>query len=122
MLSKKKDIRKKFKTDVFKRDKYSCRVCGHIYGEERADDNLDAHHILDRNSPDFDGTGGYVKENGISLCKNPMIFGVPSCHMRAEKYNISAGQVWEPGLCPDDLFKLIGSSKELAIKTSKKLK
>lgn len=28
---------------------------------------------------------------------------------------------WEPNLHPDDLYKLIGSSKELAIKKSEKL-
>lgn len=119
LLNNKKEIRKKFKADVFERDKYSCRVCGYVYGQEHADSKLDAHHITDR---DKMPNGGYVKENGISLCKNPMIFGVPSCHMRAEKFHISAGLNWERGLHPDDLYKIIGSSKEEAIKESEKLK
>lgn len=66
--------------------------------------------------------GGYVKENGISLCKNPIHQDKQSCHLRAEKFHISGGKNWEPGLHPDDLYKLIGSSKELAIKASEQLK
>jgi len=122
VLSDKSDIRKNFKTDVFERDKYSCRVCGHVYGPERADSCLDSHHILDRNSEEFNGTGGYVKENGISLCKNPINPDLQSCHLRAEKFHISGGEKWEPGLHPDDLYKIIGSTKELAIQASEKLK
>src|SRR5690554_334950 len=110
-MSNKKDIRKKFKADVFERDKYSCRACGHVYGQDRAESCLDAHHIFDRNSPEFNGTGGYVKENGISLCKNPIHVDKQSCHLRAERFHISGGKNWELGLHPDDLYKLIGSSK-----------
>lgn len=119
-MSNKKDIRKIFKQEVFKRDGYSCLLCGHPYTKEIADASLDAHHILDRNSPEFEGTGGYVKENGISLCKDPM-FDSQSCHMKAEKFHITGGAEWEPGVHPNDLYKLISSSKEEAIKASKKL-
>ena len=44
--------------------------------------------------------GGYVKENGISLCND--------CHEIVEMY-------------PDDLYNIIGSSKELAIIKSNEL-
>lgn len=50
--------------------------------------------------------GGYVKENGISLCK--------PCHRLAE-------QLWEtgvaaPGLTPEQLYALIGSSFARALR------
>lgn len=125
-MSKKKEIRRKFKEDVFNRDKYTCKSCGFKYTEEEAEKYLDAHHITDRNEM---FNGGYVKENGISLCKysqpNKMELTsdteVGSCHMKAEKFHISGGKEWEEGMHPDDLYKLIGSSKEEAIKASKKL-
>ena len=59
--------------------------------------------------------GGYVKENGITLCKNV-------CHMRAEKFHMTNGIEWEADMHPDDLYKLIDSSKEDAIQISKRLK
>lgn len=111
MSSRKKELRSKFKNDVFKRDNYSCRVCKTHYGADKAEEFLDAHHVTDRNEMP---NGGYVKENGISLCKD-------DCHMKAEKFHISGGVEWEPGMHPDDLYKLIGSSKEEAIKASEKL-
>lgn len=125
-MSSKKDIRKKFKSDVFKRDKNTCRHCGLKYHDDEVELYLDAHHITDRNMMP---KGGYVKENGISLCKyeqnNPVelstVNEVNSCHMKAEKFHITGGVEWEPGMHPDDLYKLIGSSKEKAIKESEKL-
>ena len=127
-MSSKKEIRKKFKTDVFKRDKYTCRCCNTVYTPEEAENLLDAHHITDRNEMP---NGGYVKENGISLCKyekSEFFLGEPmkgleenSCHMKAEKFHISGGIEWEPNMHPDDLYKAIGSSKEIAIKASEKL-
>jgi len=124
----KKQIRKDFKADVFKRDNYACKCCGEKYSKEEAEEFLDAHHITDRNEME---NGGYVKENGISLCKyersdffqGPIIKGVEanSCHMKAEKFHITEGKEWEPGMHPDDLYKLIGSSKEKAIEASKKI-
>lgn len=110
-MSLKKEIRNKFREDVYKRDKYICRICNHLYGPEKAIEFLDAHHITDRSEMP---NGGYVKENGISLCKD-------DCHMKAEKFHINEGKEWEPGMHPDDLYKLINSSKEIAIKASKKL-
>ena len=54
--------------------------------------------------------GGYVKENGISLCFEH--------HRIAEKYHESCGKTWDEGFHPDDLYRKINSSKELAIKKS----
>ena len=104
----KKLIRQKFRQEVFKRDNYTCQVCGTINTDP---DYFDAHHITDRSEMP---NGGYVKENGITLCKD-------SCHMKCEKFHISGGVEWEEGLHPDDLYRKIGSSKELAIEKSKLL-
>lgn len=57
----KKKIRAAFRDTVFARDAFRCRVCK--WGEELS--VLDAHHITDRN---LMPGGGYVKENGITLC------------------------------------------------------
>ena len=100
----KKDVRANFRKAVFARDGGKCVFCD-LPAE-------DAHHITDRNSPDIIN-GGYVLENGISLCA--------SHHLMAEKFHISGGLEWEEGFHPDDLYKKIGSSKELAIKKSSEL-
>lgn len=130
-MNKKKQIREKFRNEVFARDNYTCRICNTYYGKEKANEYLDSHHILDRNSPEFKGNGGYVKENGISLCKyekSEFFLGEPmkgqeekSCHMKAEKFHITGGAEWEENMHPDDLYKLIGSSKEEAVKASERL-
>ena len=99
----KKEIRRAFRRDVFKRDNFKCVFC-----DKEADD---AHHITDRNEMP---NGGYVLENGISLCKEH--------HIEAETYHVTNGKSWADGMHPDDLYKRIGSSKELAIKKSKELK
>ena len=103
----KKDIRKNFRDEVFKRDKLTCRVCG----TKRDEEFLDAHHITDRSEMP---NGGYVKENGITVCKE-------DCHFRVEKYHISEGEEWEEGLHPDDLYRMIGTSKEEATRKSERL-
>lgn len=108
-MSNKKEIRRNFRETVFDRDRYCCRKC-QVPGKDRqgGDDwkkyhkiepkcYLDAHHILDRHT--F-LNGGYVKENGISLCDD--------CHLLAEKQ--------QSGYKPEQLFKLINSSPEKAIK------
>ena len=71
--------------------------------------NHDVHHITDRTLMPF---GGYVKENGITLC--------PSCHEKAEIYH-NTGEII-PGWAPDDLYKVIGSSHALALRASEKFK
>lgn len=106
-MKRKQIIRDKFRNEVFHRDGYKCKVCG------RNDVKLDAHHIEDRNQIT---NGGYVKENGITLCD-----GIDGCHMKAEKYHITNGKDCDEGFHPTELFKLIGSNLELAKKESRKL-
>lgn len=117
MSAKKKGVREKFREDVFERDGRSCAVC------RRNEVKFDAHHITDRTLMPH---GGYVKENGITLCSD--LFpgddnfrpGQASCHEKAELFHQSGGAGWAPGMHPDDLYKLIGSSKEKAIKASER--
>lgn len=105
MGSDKKEVRKAFRDAVFARDKYCCRTCGEPYRDEAP---LDAHHIIDRHDLPF---GGYVKENGISLCA--------ACHLEAEEWH-SIG-VPLAGFTPEELFALIGSSLDAAIAASEAL-
>lgn len=122
MGKEKRKIRKKFRDDVFERDNYKCRRCGEDFSNQDFPENyLDAHHITDRSEMP---NGGYVKENGISLCKENFDeegLLTDSCHMLAEKFHISGGNEWEKYMHPDDLYELIGSSKELAIEKSLRL-
>jgi hypothetical protein len=55
--------------------------------------------------------GGYVPENGISLC--------PPCHEKAEECHRTGAALL--GFSPEDLYKEIGSSKELAFAASQRL-
>lgn len=111
-MSDKKKVRSKFRNGCYERDKNKCRMCGATAPSGIAtEDFLDAHHITDRN---LMPNGGYVKENGISLCE--------ACHVKAENFHISNGETWVPGFHPDDLYKKIGSSKEKASKASEDLK
>lgn len=102
MSNRKKAIRESFRNKTFDRDGYRCRGC------QRADAPLDAHHVTDRN---LMPNGGYVPENGISLCLD--------CHEKAEVFH-STGTAVE-GFSPADLYKLIQSSYDLAVKASNKL-
>jgi len=97
MSENKKNIRNKFRMEVFKRDKSRCRVCH--WNQDIT--KLDAHHIISR---DLLPDGGYVKENGIALC--------PNCHLLAERFHATG--VAEPGYSIDDLYALINSSEEKA--------
>lgn len=103
-MKRKKMIRRKFRKAVFQRDNLTCHVCG----STRCEDELDAHHITDRS---LMPNGGYVKENGITLCKD-------TCHLLCEEYHISGGTNWHEGLHPDDLYEMIGSSYERAREAS----
>lgn len=107
MSSAKKKIREEFRRAVFKRDRFSCLGCGLKFSEETAEKELDCHHITDRN---IMPGGGYVKENGISLC--------PICHEKAEVFHQTNSELWEPGFHPDELYLKIGSNLELATKKS----
>lgn len=98
-MKKKKLIRLNFKNTCLERDDFKCKVC-----EEKGNtDTLDVHHIIDRNEIP---NGGYVKENGITLCKD--------CHWEAEQYHIGS-TLLKVKYHPDELFKLINSNKQLAI-------
>jgi 5-methylcytosine-specific restriction endonuclease McrA len=103
MSTQKKLIRKNFRDVVFKRDGHKCVFCN-------ITENLDAHHITDRT---LMSNGGYVLENGITLC--------PEHHLIAEIWHTSQHQKWIDGFHPDDLYLNINSSYEKAIKASKKL-
>lgn len=104
----KKLIRAQFRSDVFERDNYTCLVCGKKHKDAST---LNSHHITDRN---LMPKGGYIKENGVTVCEEP-------CHMLVEKYHISSGKEWEPGFHPSDLYKMIDSSYEKAYNLSKKI-
>lgn len=113
MSTKKKQVRKEFRDTVFQRDKYSCRGCGYKSSPEKAEEELDAHHITNRNDMP---NGGYVKENGVSLCKHGES---PTCHEKAEQWlNEGTG---EPGFSPAELYAKIGSSYERAVSKSNQL-
>lgn len=103
MSSRKKEVRQRFRDAVFTRDAHTCKFCDHT-------ENLDAHHICDRSEMP---NGGYVASNGISLC--------PTHHIDAEQFHISGGERWVDGMHPDDLYKLIGSTKETALRDSERL-
>ena len=107
MSSEKKLTRQRFRDSVFDRDGHKCRACGWAVFNE--DVKLDAHHITDRT---LMPNGGYVKENGISLC--------PGCHEKAEVFH-STGTSFH-GFSPDDLYRMIGSSHAHALAASERLK
>jgi len=94
--SRKKQIRHNFREAVFNRDGHKCVFCD-------VTENLDAHHIVDRNSLPF---GGYVLENGITLC--------PEHHEKAEMFHRTNGSDYVVGMQPQDLYDLISSSHPLA--------
>jgi predicted restriction endonuclease len=95
--------RRQFYETVLMRDGGRCVFCG-------STDELDAHHITDRHEMP---NGGYVKENGITLCDKH--------HAMAEKYHATGGKEWHQNMRPDDLYEVIGSSKALAIQKSMEL-
>lgn len=97
-MKRKQLIRQQFRDDVFGRDGHKCKFCG-------STEELDAHHITDRN--EFPN-GGYVKENGITVCG--------PCHLECEQFHISGGDNWVEGKHPNDLYQMIGSSSEKARK------
>lgn len=102
---KHKSLRANFRKAVFERDNYTCQICGRNYKSEEAEEYLDAHHITNRKN--F-VNGGYVKENGISLCKH----GERSCHWKAETWNMFDFGI--EGLSPIDLYQKICSSLLIA--------
>lgn len=109
MSASKKLIRQNFRDSCFKRDRYSCVKCGFKSSKEFAAIDLDAHHITNRYEMP---NGGYVSENGISLCSD--------CHIKAEQL-YSQGVAY-PGYSIAELYAAINSSYEEAIEASEKLK
>lgn len=103
-MKQKQIVRQNFRGAVFKRDGFKCKFCD-------VTTDLDAHHITDRT---LMPNGGYVKENGITLC--------PVHHMMAEKFHISGGSEWDENMHPNDLYFKINSSYELAVRISERLK
>ena len=111
MSQKKKAIRQAFRDACFQRDGYRCVTCGFQSTKERAEDELDAHHITNRNEMPH---GGYVAENGISLCKR-----VGGCHEEAEA--CLQGELQDERFTSSALYALIGSSPEQAVDASRRL-
>jgi hypothetical protein len=106
----KKEIRNNFRNVCLKRDKLTCRTCGKkASSREEAEDIFDVHHITDRHEM---CNGGYVLENGITLCH--------VCHLKAEQFH--ATRVAVLGFSIDDLYKIINSSLEKAQNASQKIK
>lgn len=128
----KKEVRRKFREAVFKRDRYRCVICGTSAPVEKAESILDAHHITPREAMP---NGGYVKENGVTLC-DPSKTGGPlneGCHYRAEmvlKTLSLHGDYQMPILredpdyefCPNRLYEKVNSSYEKALRASEGLK
>lgn len=81
----KKEIRAKFRNDCIKRDG-GCKMCHKVT-------DLEVHHIMNRNLMPY---GGYVKENGITLCATH--------HKYVEDNSII-----------QELYDMIGSSYDKAI-------
>lgn len=100
VMKHKQAIRQQFRDTVFLRDGHKCVFCN-------VKQDLDAHHITDRN---LMPNGGYVKENGITLCAEH--------HIQAERYHITGGSEWSAGMHPDDLYRKINSSYQKAVDKS----
>jgi hypothetical protein len=106
-----------FRDNVLTRDGYKCVVCG----EPGTNETLDPHHITDRHDIP---NGGYVVENGITLCNKP-----GGCHEKAEAALKDSGGLKfgrvdflvANSLHPGSLYTKIGSSYERAIEASKRL-
>lgn len=114
-MKSKQQTRDKFRKDVFERDGYKCVICG------KSDVKIDSHHITNRKQMP---NGGYVKENGITLCDT-----YNGCHWKAEQFNCNytedyiiktKGKELEI-FRSSNLYKLINSSYELAYKKSERL-
>jgi 5-methylcytosine-specific restriction endonuclease McrA len=99
-MNAKKTTRNNFRSSVFARDGNKCVMCDETVG-------LSAHHITDRNEMP---NGGYVLENGITLC--------PECHIKAELWHQTDGENFLIGYTPYNLYIKIGSNYRIAYKKS----
>ena len=95
MSNKKKIIRNSFRNAVFDRDNYCCVGCGLKVDKNESLQKLDAHHITPREEMP---NGGYVKENGVTLCKN-------GCHEKAEYW--LKNKMGDENFSPQRLYKKI---------------
>ncbi len=103
MSAKKKLARQKFRDDVLKRDRNKCVIC-------KTEDNIEAHHITDR---ELMPGGGYVKENGITLCH---------AHVElAEVHRVDGGEGADEAMAPAKLYLKIGSNHDKALKACQRL-
>jgi len=98
-----KQLRKQFNQKCLDRDDHRCRFCG-------SPDAVVVHHITDRHEMP---NGGYVEQNGLTLC--------PVHHKDAELFHETDGGTWVEGMNPDDLYKMIETTKEKAIMECEKL-
>lgn len=103
MSAKKKLARQKFRDEVLKRDRNKCVIC-------KTEDNIEAHHIVDR---ELMPGGGYVKENGITLCREHTEM--------AEHHRQEDGVEGEEAYAPNKLYLKIGSNHDKALKASERL-
>lgn len=129
-MTRKQLMRKNFRDAVFKRDKYACVVCGFQSSPEKAEHELDAHHVTPREQMP---NGGYCKENGVSVC-DPSKSGKPlahGCHYQAEQILLRIRDGFDPPQNPEDpfykytpaaLYAKIGSSFEKALEASQYIK
>lgn len=102
MSAKKKLARQKFRDEVLKRDHNRCVVC-------KTSDDIEAHHITDR---ELMPGGGYVKENGITLCQEHIEM--------AEHQRLGDGVEGEEAFAPSKLYLKIGSNHGKALKASER--
>lgn len=103
MSAKKKLIRQKFRDDVLKRDRNRCVIC-------KTEESIEAHHITDR---ELMPGGGYVKENGITLCHQHVEL--------AEAHRTSGEEGAASELAPAKLYNRVGSNYAKALKASERL-
>lgn len=124
--SRKKLFRKNFREGTFKRDQHTCKVCGRRFQPSQTDPSLglmNAHHIWPREDMP---NGGYVPENGITVCDTKAMPGQKSCHEQVEEalanYRSSArGRYPRMDLYPPNLYKLVGSDFERAREAAERL-
>ena len=117
----KKQVRRAFRATVLGRDRYRCVTCGTPGKDRQGGDGhksfhpdipedrlmpLDAHHITDRTRMP---NGGYVPENGITLCDD-------GCHRLAEVFHRTGTP--HQGFSPAGLYARIGSPPDAARRAS----
>ena len=101
--------RDEFRNAVFKRDGYSCVICGAMLGDPQVADTtkLDAHHIIERR---LWTDGGYYLDNGATLCSFNSLQGRPGgCHIKAETTELSVEDIRiaagiEKIVLPEDMY------------------